>query len=138
MVTGLDIVKEARTWLNTPFRHQARLKGVGVDCLGVVIGVCKALKLAEGYDDITNYSRRPNSQKIQAEIIKYGVPINLSDSMPGDIGLFKFTKEPQHFAIFTDIGILHAYSDAGKCIEHGFDGIWENRLVQVYRLKELV
>jgi NlpC/P60 family putative phage cell wall peptidase len=34
-----DIVAIARGWLGTPYRHQASLKGVGCDCLGLVRGV---------------------------------------------------------------------------------------------------
>jgi NlpC/P60 family putative phage cell wall peptidase len=34
-----DIVSLARAWLGTPYRHQASLKGVGCDCLGLVRGV---------------------------------------------------------------------------------------------------
>ena len=34
-----DIVAETRDWIGTPYRHQASLKGVGCDCLGLVRGV---------------------------------------------------------------------------------------------------
>lgn len=34
-----QIVAAARGWLGTPYRHQASLKGVGTDCLGLVRGV---------------------------------------------------------------------------------------------------
>ena len=30
-----QIVTQARTWIGTPFHHQARLKGKGCDCLGL-------------------------------------------------------------------------------------------------------
>ena len=33
------IVAEARSWIGTRYRHQASLKGVGCDCLGLVRGV---------------------------------------------------------------------------------------------------
>lgn len=33
------IVAEARAWIGTPYRHQASLKGIGCDCLGLVRGV---------------------------------------------------------------------------------------------------
>jgi NlpC/P60 family putative phage cell wall peptidase len=33
------IVKAAREWIGTPYQHQASLKGVGCDCLGLVRGV---------------------------------------------------------------------------------------------------
>jgi cell wall-associated NlpC family hydrolase len=38
-----QIVAEARSWIGTPYRHQASLKGVGCDCLGLVRGVWRAL-----------------------------------------------------------------------------------------------
>src|SRR5665213_1770116 len=38
-----DIVAEARAWIGTPYRHQASLKGVGCDCLGLVRGVWRAV-----------------------------------------------------------------------------------------------
>ena len=34
-----DIVSAARGWLGTPYAHQASLKGIGTDCLGLVRGV---------------------------------------------------------------------------------------------------
>lgn len=37
--TRAAIVAEARGWIGTPYRHQASLKGVGCDCLGLVRGV---------------------------------------------------------------------------------------------------
>jgi NlpC/P60 family putative phage cell wall peptidase len=38
-----DIVAETRSWIGTPYRHQASLKGVGCDCLGLVRGVWRAV-----------------------------------------------------------------------------------------------
>ena len=32
-------VASARGWLGTPYHHQASLKGVGCDCLGLLRGV---------------------------------------------------------------------------------------------------
>lgn len=36
---GPSVVAAARGWIGTPYRHQASLKGVGCDCLGLVRGV---------------------------------------------------------------------------------------------------
>ncbi|MDX3810210.1 MAG: peptidase P60, partial [Bosea sp. (in: a-proteobacteria)] len=33
------IVAAAREWLGTPYHHQASLRGVGCDCLGLVRGL---------------------------------------------------------------------------------------------------
>jgi NlpC/P60 family putative phage cell wall peptidase len=37
------VVAEARRWLGTPFRHQGRRRGVGCDCLGLVLGIWEAV-----------------------------------------------------------------------------------------------
>lgn len=34
-----DIVAAARRWIGTPYAHQASVRGVGADCLGLVRGV---------------------------------------------------------------------------------------------------
>lgn len=39
MTRASDIVAAARGWCGTPYLHQASLKGVGTDCLGLVRGV---------------------------------------------------------------------------------------------------
>jgi NlpC/P60 family putative phage cell wall peptidase len=39
MRVAADIVAAARGWIGTPYLHQASLKGVGTDCLGLVRGV---------------------------------------------------------------------------------------------------
>ncbi len=46
-MTRDDIIAEARSWIGTPYRHQASLKGVGCDCLGLVRGVGGAIAGAE-------------------------------------------------------------------------------------------
>jgi NlpC/P60 family putative phage cell wall peptidase len=37
------ILEEARSWIGTPYQHQASLKGVGCDCIGLVRGVWRAV-----------------------------------------------------------------------------------------------
>jgi hypothetical protein len=41
------LVAEARRWLGTPFRHQGRIRGEGVDCIGLVLEPARALGLTE-------------------------------------------------------------------------------------------
>jgi NlpC/P60 family putative phage cell wall peptidase len=43
MVTREAIVVAARSWLGTPYHHQASLKGVGSDCLGLIRGIWREL-----------------------------------------------------------------------------------------------
>ncbi len=38
-ITRQKIVAVAKSWLGTPYHHQASVKGIGTDCLGLVRGV---------------------------------------------------------------------------------------------------
>lgn len=38
-----DVVTLARGWIGTPYHHQGRVRGVGADCLGLVLGLWGAL-----------------------------------------------------------------------------------------------
>lgn len=42
-MTRDEIVAAARGWIGTPYQHQASLKGVGADCLGLVRGVWRGI-----------------------------------------------------------------------------------------------
>jgi len=42
-ISRLKIVSVARSWLGTPYHHQASVKGIGTDCLGLVRGVYREL-----------------------------------------------------------------------------------------------
>lgn len=129
----LDIVRQARTWLGTPYHHQGRLKGVGVDCVGIIIGVGKELGIFDY--DTKDYARSPNSNRMQAELDFHFDRVPFTEIRAGDIGFFKFKAEPQHLAFFTDIGVLHAYMQVGKCVEHSYSSPWPERFVQAYRFK---
>ena len=55
-ITPTVIIAEARSWIGTPYRHQASLKGVGCDCLGLVRGVWRTL-YGEEPERMPAYSR---------------------------------------------------------------------------------
>lgn len=43
LMPSARVVEIARTWIGTPYRHQASCKGAGTDCLGLLRGVWRAL-----------------------------------------------------------------------------------------------
>ena len=48
MVTREVIVAAARSWRGTPYHHQASLKGVGSDCLGLITALSAVASWAVG------------------------------------------------------------------------------------------
>lgn len=134
MARANKIVLKAREYLGTPFRHQGRLKGVGVDCAGLVVCVAHELKLSDF--DFRAYGPMPNASKLQMILNEQMDKIDYSDATVGDVYLMKFDKEPQHLAIITDIGLIHSYADAGSVVEHRIDDYWRSRIVGAYRFKK--
>lgn len=47
---NLEAVKEALTWLGTPYHHQGRVKGVGVDCGTLICEVYEKVGLMDHLD----------------------------------------------------------------------------------------
>ena len=133
MATSKSIVKKAREYIGTPFRHQGRLKGVGVDCAGLVICVAHDLKISDF--DFRQYGRVPNAGTLQSMMQEQMDKIQLNEVKPGDVYLMKFDKEPQHLAIVSDYGIIHSYADAGQVVEHRLDSEWTSKIVAAFRYK---
>jgi len=61
--------------------------------------------------------------------------ISINEVKPGDVYLMKFDKEPQHLAIVSHYGIIHAYAEVKKVVEHGLDDVWKSRIVAAFRYK---
>lgn len=143
MTISKNIVVQARTWLGTPFHHQARLKGKGCDCLGLIVGVVDELGLKDadgrplaGYDEIT-YSKEPDGQYLTEKLTGLLAEVPITDARAGDLALFKVRENPQHLAILTDyeggLGMIHSFAPSRRVVEHRLDDDWKSRLVKVYR-----
>lgn len=132
-MTGADVVLEARRWLETPYAHQACKRGVGADCIGFVAGVAVALGLpgaaAWAFDPaVKGYGKAPNPGMLVSACYRYLAPLE-SPAMAvcGDVLVFRFMKDPQHFAIVSSLNpwrVIHSYETAGKVCENGIDGEW--------------
>jgi hypothetical protein len=96
------ILREARTWLDTPFCHQGRKKGVGVDCLGVLVGVARALRLraADGSflatHDSLAYGHYPDEATLRAGLD--GCLQSLSHGERDCPRLDRGSKNAEHFS----------------------------------------
>lgn len=130
-----DMITEMRTWIGTPFVHQGRVKGVGCDC--AAIPVMAGRFLGGSYHSPTDYSRLPTQGRLVAIVRKQMRQIPKHQRQPGDIIIFTMTRAPQHLALVTDKGILHADQANGKVVEVSLDDQWIEKIHSVYRFKEL-
>ncbi|MBW7990056.1 MAG: hypothetical protein FVQ84_08585 [Planctomycetes bacterium] len=130
------IIEKAREYLGTPFYHTGRNKGVGIDCIGLIAGVCQELNLM-GYDNV-DYSRSPDGKMLMKELNKVFEPIDYKNTKPGDILVLWFItshKFPQHIGFLTEKGIIHTHGRVGKVVEHSLDTKWKNRICAAFKIK---
>jgi len=144
MATAKEVITEARTWIGTPFHHQGRIKGRGADCVGLIIGVAHALKLTQW--DYQTYNREPSPGMMKQLLDEQMIRIDSKGMRPGDILYLRFSQ-PQHVALLTENNtIIHINERIaprkrgermGRCVEHGLNSTWTQRIVGVYRYKGL-
>lgn len=132
------IVEHARTWKDTPFKHQGRERD-GCDCVGVIVSICHMLDMK--VQDYTSYKRLPDSDILLKKCREYGKEVPRNQYQPGDVLLMTWKKDkkrPHHFAIVTEMdegvmGIIHSNSVIGKMVEHNLDKRWIKRITHVFR-----
>ncbi len=140
MTTRADIIAEARTWLGTPFVHQARSRGVGVDCIGLIVGAVQGCGLA--VDDRADYARTPHAGELARELGAQLERIDVADAAPGDVVLIAWRRAPMHVGLLTDyphsgLALLHAIETIGRVVEHRLDDGWRRLIVAAYRVPGL-
>jgi NlpC/P60 family putative phage cell wall peptidase len=130
------IIAEARSWIGTPFHHQGRVKGAGVDCIGLGIGVGKALGLVPPEFEFTGYRRTPTGRTLIDVMRDSGLVDEVYEPHPGDILVFKIDQDPQHVAFLTDSNtLIHSYAQARKVCEARYDSVWRKRYVTAFKFK---
>lgn len=137
-ITPTDIVAEARSWIGTPYRHQASLKGVGCDCLGLVRGVWRTL-YGEEPERMPAYSRDWAEAGLRETLAEAGrrhlAPVVRGAMQPGDVLLFRWRAGliAKHAAIMTsDCAMVHAH-DGAAVAEVALAPWWRRRLAYVFR-----
>jgi hypothetical protein len=149
MTTPQDIIRAARGWIGTPFHHQARVKGVGVDCIGLLVGIARELELTDDkglpladYDQ-PNYSPLPDGRGLKTAVSLHLLELaSAGEASLGDVYLFRFQQDPQHVGILSELpdgaaSIIHCYSNTGKVVEHRLNDTWRKLIVAAYRFPNL-
>ena len=139
-MTREEIVAAARAQLRTPYQHQAALAGVATDCIGLIEIVATALGVPEAKAWAADarrrsYAKHPDADMLLAAAREYLVPVQ--EPQPGDIGVFRFKRLPQHFAILTGETMIHAYASAGRVVENTIDKAWRRRMVTAFAFRGL-
>jgi NlpC/P60 family putative phage cell wall peptidase len=138
MIQRSDIVRAARGWLGTPYVHQASLKSVGCDCLGLIRGVWREV-LGEEPEDVPAYG--PGWAEATAGELLAGagrrhlVEIPCTEYEAGDVLLFRWKPHlpAKHAGIaVSPDSMIHAQD--GACVaEIALTPWWRRRLAYAFR-----
>ena len=115
-MTRDDIVAEARTWVGTPYRHQASEKGIGADCLGLIRGLWR-----EHYGDepanvpayTADWSEPQGAEVLFAAAAKHLRKKPLGEAALGDVLLFRMRRGSvaKHLGIAATLGVRPTFDD---------------------------
>lgn len=130
-------VELARTWIGTPYHHQACLKGIGVDCVGLIRGVYDEM-YGISPPELINYSAdwgdtNGNEDMVKAAI-KYLEPVPLSTLGAGHVVLLRWREHrvAKHSMIMTSsTTAIHAYNRS-PVAEINLHRWWLNKIVYAF------
>jgi NlpC/P60 family putative phage cell wall peptidase len=131
MTQTSDIVRVARSWVGTPYRHQASLKDVGADCLGLVRGVWREV---EGKEPETapaysaGWAEAGGGEALAEAARRHMIEIPCADVRAGDLLLFRWRAHlpAKHAGIATSpTHMVHAQDNA--CVTEIFLSNWWRR-----------
>lgn len=138
MATRTEIVAAADAWRGTPYRHQASLRGVGCDCLGLVRGVWRET-IGPEPETVPVYTpdwaEAGGEEALAAAGFRHLVPVAAEARRPGDLLLFRWRMgvPAKHAGILvTPERFLHAYDAAGGVVASPLSPWWTRRLAFVF------
>jgi NlpC/P60 family putative phage cell wall peptidase len=131
------VVAAARTWIGTPYHHQASAKGIGADCLGLIRGVWRDL-YGEEAEPAPGYSRdwgEVNGTETLIEAARRHMSsCTIKEAKPGDVLIFRMKQGAiaKHAGILaTPTMMVHAVEDR-RAAEVPLSAYWRRRLAAVF------
>ncbi len=137
------VVAEAHSWIGTPYRHQASAKGAGVDCLGLVRGLWRALcgpepELPPAYSE--DWAEAAHEERLWAAALRHLLPV--AEPGAGDVLLFRMRagSVAKHLGISAagraGPTFIHAYSGHGV-VESPLSAPWARRVVARFAFPDM-
>lgn len=138
------VLAEAAGWLGTPYQHQASVRGVGCDCLGLVRGIWRSLhgsepQAIEPYR--ADWAEVSGEERMLDAARRWLIERPVEEARPGQVLLFRMTPDAvaKHCAILSRDGamprMIHAYW--GRSVTESWMGDWwRRRLVACFDFPE--
>ena len=132
------VVAAARGWIGTPYRHQASLRGIGTDCLGLVRGVWRDIfgdepETTPAYD--AGWAEAGGDESLIAAAARHLLPVAPEDIQCADVLLFRWRPHlpAKHMAILTEPRrMIHAQDGQAVC-EVSLSPWWRRHMACAFR-----
>ncbi len=131
------IIATARSWIGTPYQHQASCKGAGCDCLGLIRGVWRELYGGEPETPppyAMDWADTGGAETMRDAARRHLQEIAVDQAGPGDVLLFRLLRRgpARHAGILSGKGMLiHAYS--GFAVREEPLDRWRRRIAYAFR-----
>ncbi|MBS1303584.1 NlpC/P60 family protein [Loktanella sp. SALINAS62] len=139
-----DIVAIARTWIGTPYVHQASVQGVGCDCLGLIRGIWRAQHGAEP-EAIPRYtadwSEPQGEERLLRAAARHLIQVDDAPFAAGQVLLFRMQIQAvaKHLGVVAEAGemptFVHAYSGHGVT-ESPLSAPWQRRIAARFEFRK--
>jgi NlpC/P60 family putative phage cell wall peptidase len=140
-----NIVRIARSWLGTPYRHQASCKGVGADCLGLIRGVWREAigPEPEAVPPYTpDWSETTGEEDLLSAARRHLVAMAPQNARPGDVVIMRMREGSvaKHAGILARSAdgydtLIHAYSGYGV-VESPLNPAWSRKIAAFFRFPD--
>ena len=135
--TRARIVEEARSWIGTPYHHQASLKQVGCDCLGLVRGVWREVYGCEpeavpAYTP--HWAEAGRREQLLEAASRHLELLPVDGISAGDLLVFRWRAHvpAKHLAIAAGDGrMIHAQDRASVC-DVALNNWWQRHLAAAF------
>ena len=105
-------IAEAKTWLGTPFRDQADVKGGGVDCAMLLVRAAVDTRLVPPFDPRPyppQWHLHRDEERFLAIVSKLGQEVE-REPIPGDVIVYRVGRCFSHGGIVIENNhVIHAY-----------------------------
>jgi NlpC/P60 family putative phage cell wall peptidase len=148
------VIAIARSWLGTPYIHQASVKGAGCDCLGLLRGVWRELhggiepEAPPAYSP--DWAEATGRETLYSALARHLTQIAPREICPGDVALFRMAPRgpAKHCGIIAlkqrsgsalknpdvpEFTLIHARQNR-RVAEELFSPLWRTKLAYAFRL----
>lgn len=120
------VVEIAKSYIGTPYHHMGQIKGAGVDCLTLLLGVFGEAGLIDKIDleyYPSDWHIHQSEERYMNGLLRYAHEV--SEPKPGDIVLWKFGRCFSHGAIVVEWPlVIHAYTGKTCGYEDALAAAW--------------